>query len=780
MPRRPRPTPRPTPSLRELEERFAGRALAWAGGLALVAAAIFFLSLAFSRGWINEPMRVLIGLAAGGAALAAGWAFLDRRNPLMGRALSAVGLGTISVSLIAATRLYGLVPPEVGLAAALVTACVAAAMAIRFDAREIAAFGLVAALIAPPAMGATADPLTLAFIAATLVGTTTIALFRSWRWLPVIAFVLTAPQIASWLVSGPDAVEGLVVLAGFWLVTAVAAAGEEIRVPGRRPAADVGDARRRECLVPAVGRLRGADGRPRAVARHLRRRRRGGAPGLGGWFLRRQGLEHLFGNLVAATGVAFVTLAAFVQLGAALIPVAWSAEAVALTWLAVRRRHRWSVAGALGLAGLVALHLGLVEFPLPLGWPFVGAPLEDASAPGALASLGAVLVALALAAAIVPHRFIRSTLAGVGDPARRLGAPVRAERDGPGRRWVLLVPIGLIVDVIVRETVDDPALSRLIHADPPLQPATLAGFVGWSAAALYAFVGDLSPSGWASAAPPAIPFTDERTLVAAILVAGALVAAWWVPVAAFRCLAIMAALLVAALLVPFEVDAAGVVVLWIVLAAVATLASRLEPPDVPVFTVAAATLTGCAMIAAWAFVAPPTHLMVVVRSGAAPRRAGGSHSPRSRPDWRQLRSIDRSRRGRPGSARRRCDPRLRGLGRHRGDLPGDGRWRHADRGARQAGAGRAQRVLDRRSASGALVAGMDGRRATVGEAGLALIALATAKVFVIDLASMDVAYRALVLTGLGVLLLLGAWLFSRFRGPRDGSSEGPEALLPGS
>ena len=65
-------------SLKDLEERFAGRALAWVGGLALVAAAVFFLSLAFSRGWINEPMRVLIGLTAGIAAFAAGAVMLAR------------------------------------------------------------------------------------------------------------------------------------------------------------------------------------------------------------------------------------------------------------------------------------------------------------------------------------------------------------------------------------------------------------------------------------------------------------------------------------------------------------------------------------------------------------------------------------------------------------------------------------------------------------------------------------------------------------------------------
>ena len=40
----------------------------------------------------------------------------------MGNVSSAVGLGVISVSLFAATRLYGLIPPELGLFAALVTA----------------------------------------------------------------------------------------------------------------------------------------------------------------------------------------------------------------------------------------------------------------------------------------------------------------------------------------------------------------------------------------------------------------------------------------------------------------------------------------------------------------------------------------------------------------------------------------------------------------------------------------------------------------------------------
>jgi uncharacterized membrane protein len=72
----------------------------------------------------------------------------------------------------------------------------------------------------------------------------------------------------------------------------------------------------------------------------------------------------------------------------------------------------------------------------------------------------------------------------------------------------------------------------------------------------------------------------------------------------------------------------------------------------------------------------------------------------------------------------------------------------------------------------ALGAGLASRRALLRQAGLGLLAIATAKVFLVDLARLDVAYRALVLAGLGVLLLIGAWVVTRFRGPRSPTAAG--------
>ncbi len=402
------PMPDLSGSFSDIEERLAGRALALVGGVALVLGAIFFLSLAFSRGWIGEELRVVIGLVAGSAALAGGAAFMERGNRLLGHVITPVGLAIISISLVAATSLYGLVPVQVGLFGALVSAIAAAVIAVRANSQTVAAFGLIAVLIAPPIMGATPDMTTLLFIAVVLVGTTGVALWRSWSWLPPLAFILSAPQAASWISGGPETVFGLVGIALFWLLNIIAAGGEAFR-------------RRRDDLSPSSATLllanvafliwagftlldgdlatyRGLFLVLVALA-HL---------GIGGYFVIRDGERNLFGLLAIGTGIAALTMAAPIQLGAPAVPIAWTAEAVALAWLAARRGHPYSAA----VSGLLYAMAGAC-----IWWIYrdlVPPSTGVAFANGEGAALGFFAAGIVAGVWLARDRSLRSALAAFG------------------------------------------------------------------------------------------------------------------------------------------------------------------------------------------------------------------------------------------------------------------------------------------------------------------------------------------------------------------------------
>ena len=457
------------PSLSDMEARLTGRTLAWVGGLAIVLAAIFFLSLAFSRGWIGPEARVVIGLLAGAILLGSGAAFMERRNRLLGHVLTPVGLAVISISLVGATRLYAMVPVEVGLGVALLSAIAAAMIAIRADSQTVAAFGLVSVLLAPPLMGASPDMATLAFVAIVLIGTTGVALWRSWSWLPPTAFVLAAPQAASWVTSDPEPAVGLLGVGLFWLLNVVAAGGEAFR----RRRDDVSASSATLLLANVAfaiwagfvllsGELevyRGFFLVYLALAQL----------GVGGYFVLRDGERNLFGLLAMGTGIAALTMAAPVQLGAPAVPIAWSAEAVALAWLAARRGHPYSaaVSGILYvLAGMATANLYEVPIELTSGVPFIDAPGG---------SLGFFIAAIALGVWIVRDRTLRTALAAFGLIVAAICVPTVLDAPGVTIALSILMVTGAGVWRIARARPAD----RIAWQVEGLIPRALRRIVDW-------------------------------------------------------------------------------------------------------------------------------------------------------------------------------------------------------------------------------------------------------------------------------------------------------------
>jgi uncharacterized membrane protein len=370
----------PTPpaksrSFADLEEQLSSRLLAWVGGIALVLGAMFFLSLAFSRGWIGPEARVLIGLVAGAVALAAGAWLFDRGDRTPATVLAGVGVGTGALALFAASRLYGFIPTEAALLAFFVLAVMTAAIALRANSQAVAAFGIVATTLAPPVLGASPNLVTVAFLGAALVGTALISLGRSWPWLALIGFLATAPQATRWLGTEPSIALALAGIFAFWAVNALAASGRAL----------VGNLRtvHRANVTLLVLSALFAIAEIRVILPDAPLVRSAALVALAGAhgvialeLLLRLPRRHPFGVLIAGLTAGTLAIGIAIELGGVARPLAHTALAVAVAWVAIRFRDRMAAAWA-GVIGSLAVYDFFAIYPAsafirnqPEGWPF--------------------------------------------------------------------------------------------------------------------------------------------------------------------------------------------------------------------------------------------------------------------------------------------------------------------------------------------------------------------------------------------------------------------------
>ena len=749
-------------SLGEIEELVAGRLLAVVGGLALFLGGVFFLGLAFSRGWIGPELRVAIGLVAGTVLFALGGWLLRGRRQAVAHVLVAVGIGVFSLALFAATRLHGFFAPEFGVAAALVAAAAAAALAVRFDAPLVAAFGLVAVLGSPPVMGASASLLTLAFIGAALTGTTSIALFRSWRWLPSLAFLFAAPQLAVYVLGEAPLAIGLGAIGAFWVLNATAAAGEEVLV--RRSQLRISSATlllASAALTVALGfglldgdfeRSRGLYLLVVAIA-HL---------ALATVFLVRETDRHPFGMLAAGTGIAAVTMAVPIQLGAEWVPLAWASEAVALAWIYVERRHRYSGLAALVLGTLAAGHILVIEYPLDaVAGPAVGAiPFINPSG----MALFFVVLAAALATLIVRARHERVALAAAAVGLMAFAVPHELRGIAEAMALTVLVTGGLVVQ------------RSLLNL-----PLRLAGDVSWTAyadRALYgtagiaalllasAFFDALPILGFidalgSTAIPADWPFINAASAVAVIVAGGAMAVAIacdgrWMPAG------LLAGAAAIGYLLPFQVGGAIAVAGWAAMAIGLAAGARWVGPWLWTGARALGAAAALEMLAVaapierlWVRTAVPDELAVLNGGVLAAVAVAAMLCARALLP--------------PRDGERRWAAHAAGVAAVYAVSIGVVDLFQAQVGGTigveelQKQAQVALSVMWAVIGAVVTVLGLRVRRVSLRLSGLGLLGIVTLKVFIIDLAALDITYRVLSFVALGILLLVAAYLYGRMQ-----------------
>ncbi len=383
----------------DFEDLLGGRILGWLGGSAVVLAAVFFLVMAVSRGWIDEPTRVLLAFLGSTLLLGAGLYLYERQGQTQAAlATVAAAIASLYASLTAATTLYDLIDPVVGLAVAGIVGASATAIAVRWNSPIVAGLGVVGALLAPVLVDAGTTGEALAFMAIALVASTGVLLWQRWDWLAAVSFVASAPQVAAWLFDthGDHPLRALVVLGLFWALYVVAAIGYELRVPtAELRASSAMLLLANAVLVAAGGYLiltdRGSDAGATAwvialAVLHI---------GLGAFAFRGRMSDEIGAGLVAV-GLGLSAIGLGLALSGPALVVGWTVEAVVLAWV-VRRKTDFRVEIAIAVfLGLAIGHVLLFEAP------------PDALLIG-VDSLAEALIAIAMVggAAIAVSRLIR-------------------------------------------------------------------------------------------------------------------------------------------------------------------------------------------------------------------------------------------------------------------------------------------------------------------------------------------------------------------------------------
>lgn len=189
----PQPAPAPPPPRGDVEAVLTQRWGLWLGAVALLLAGVFLMRYAAEQGILGPSGRCIAGLLLGAALLAVA-EYARRRPPpiLAGRfapdrvpgALAAGGAAVLFAASWGAGSFYALVPPALGFALMALAALAGLAAALRFG--PLAAAIGIAGAFATPALVASAAPsavLLFAYLLAVTAAALAAMRWTAWTWL---------------------------------------------------------------------------------------------------------------------------------------------------------------------------------------------------------------------------------------------------------------------------------------------------------------------------------------------------------------------------------------------------------------------------------------------------------------------------------------------------------------------------------------------------------------------------------------------------------------------
>ena len=205
------------------EQRLGARAFLWVGAITLALAAIFLVRYSIEEGYLSPEVRVILA-ALFGFALIAGAERLRPRDDRVSQALAAAGVAALYGSLLSAVALYGMISKVAAGGGAAALTAFAITLSLRYGI-FVAALAFVGGFLSPAIIGSEQPntPVLFGYLLAIAAGTLTVIRARGWWVLGWGVLAGSALWTVIWMLADPDLPElhwvglFLVALAGLFV-----------------------------------------------------------------------------------------------------------------------------------------------------------------------------------------------------------------------------------------------------------------------------------------------------------------------------------------------------------------------------------------------------------------------------------------------------------------------------------------------------------------------------------------------------------------------------------
>lgn len=200
------------------EQRLGARAFVWLGAVALALAAVFLVRYSIEEGYLSPEVRVILA-ALFGAGLIGGAEWMRSRDDRVAQALAAAGVAALYGSLFSAVALYEMVSKVAAGGAAAALTSFAIALSLRYGI-FVAALAFVGGFASPAIIGSDAPNTAVLFgyLLAISAGTLAVIRHRGWWQLGWGVLAGAALWTAAWMFD--DGPEGLHWVAAFLVAVA--------------------------------------------------------------------------------------------------------------------------------------------------------------------------------------------------------------------------------------------------------------------------------------------------------------------------------------------------------------------------------------------------------------------------------------------------------------------------------------------------------------------------------------------------------------------------------